>query len=207
MRVLHTNAFLLFVLVITLAACSSSKPYLQGHEKIVESTGSDRPDWLTHVPDDEDGKMFFRGFKTKAVTLEGGATDARENAARQVLEMIEQRGRADYSSVRVERGIPETDEDIGSIIEDGLKILAENVVRGVKEQESHFEKIEVFTGSGVKYYYNVFSLVSIPEADYRVAMNRSIDAMKVQARRENNVKAEQFLDEMNQRFYEEEVVE
>jgi hypothetical protein len=124
-----------------------------------------------------------------------------------VIEMIEQKGRADYSSVRVERGIPETDEDIGSVIEDGLKILAENVVRGVKEQESYFEKVEVFTGTGLQYYYNIFSLVSIPETEYQVAMQRSIDAMKVQARRENNARAERFLDEMNRRFYEEPVGE
>lgn len=185
--------------VVLVAACSATR--LPGSEKIVETSGGDRPDWVVEVPEDADGLMFFRGFKTKAVTLEGGMTDARENATRQVIEMIEQRGRADYSNVRVERGIPETDADIGSIIEDGLKILADNVIRGVKEREVFFEKVEVFTGSELKYYYNVYSLVALPESEYQIAMRRSIDAMKARAREANNARAEAFLDELNRRFY------
>ncbi|PNU18652.1 hypothetical protein C2E25_16520 [Geothermobacter hydrogeniphilus] len=186
--------------MLLLWGCAGQKQ-LPGSETVVETSGGDRPDWVTEVPEDEDGLMFFRGFKTKAVTLEGGLTDARENASRQIIEMIEQRGMADYSNVRVERGIPESDADIGSVINDGLKILSDNVVRGIKERETYFEKVEVFTGSGLKYYYNVFSLVAIPENEYRVAMQRAVDTLKVRAREQNNAKAEAFLDEMNKRFY------
>jgi hypothetical protein len=190
---------LLLVSVSILVGCPQRAPI--GRETRVETSGS-RADWITVIPKAAKGMMYFRGMKTRAVSLDGGLTDARMHAARQVAEMVETKANVDYENARVEYGIPQDDQDVGSVIRDGLIMLSEAMLQGVKEKELYYEKIEKIAPEGVTYFYNCYVLVTISEEDYRRIAFQVIDQQKAQARAMKNKKAEDFLDKMRDRVVE-----
>lgn len=189
---------IIVALCATLAAigCSANKLELVGSERVVETNG-DKPGWVKKVPGENDEYYFFRGFKTGALSLEDGLTDARSNAIRQVLEMIQAQGLVDYKKARVETGLAESREDVGSVTEDGLKILSKTVASGVKELESYTEKVERYTPKGLRYVYNVYTLVRYPKAEYDRAV--ALAALEAQAgvRAANNAQAQEVLDSLD----------
>lgn len=176
--------------------CSASKLDVIGSEQIIEKSG-DKPGWVKKIPRENDEHYFFRGFKTNALSLEDGLTDARSNAIRQVLEMIQSQGLVDYKKVRVETGLAETREDVGSVTEDGLKILSKTVASGVKELESYTEKVERFTPQGVRYYYNVYTLVRYPQSEFEKAVALAASQQNAEMRMQNNEQAQDVLDELD----------
>ena len=176
--------------------CSASKLDVIGSEQIIEKSG-DKPGWVKKIPRENDEHYFFRGFKTNALSLEDGLTDARSNAIRQVLEMIQSQGLVDYKKVRVETGLAETREDVGSVTEDGLKILSKTVASGVKELESYTEKVERFTPQGVRYFYNVYTLVRYPQSEFEKAVALAASQQNVEMRMQNNEQAQDVLDELD----------
>ena len=176
--------------------CSASKLDVIGSEQIIEKSG-DKPGWVKKIPRENDEHFFFRGFKTNALSLEDGLTDARSNAIRQVLEMIQSQGLVDYKKVRVETGLAETREDVGSVTEDGLKILSKTVASGVKELESYTEKVERFTPQGVRYYYNVYTLVRYPQSEFEKAVALAASQQNAEMRMQNNEQAQDVLDELD----------
>jgi hypothetical protein len=177
--------------VIT-AGCSSHKLTTVGSERIVESSG-DKPGWVKKIPGESDEFYFFRGFKTGALSLEDGLTDARSNATRQVLEMIQARGLIDYKKARVETGLAETREDVGSVTEDGLKILSKTVASGVKELESYTEKVERYTPGGIRYFFNVYTLVRYPRSEYDKAVALAARESNEAERAQNNTQAREVI--------------
>jgi len=189
---------IIVALCATLAAigCSANKLGLVGSERVVETSG-DKPGWVKRVPGENDEYYFFRGFKTGALSLEDGLTDARSNAIRQVLEMIQAQGLVDYKKARVENGLAESREDVGSVTEDGLKILSKTVASGVKELESYTEKVERYTPKGLRYVYNIYTLVRYPKAEYDRAV--ALAALEAQAgvRAANNAQAQEVLDSLD----------
>jgi len=176
--------------------CSASKLNVIGSERIIEKSG-DKPGWVKKIPKENDDYYFFRGFKTNALSLEDGLTDARSNAIRQVLEMIQSQGLVDYKKARVETGLAETREDVGSVTEDGLKILSKTVASGVKELESYTEKVERFTPQGVRYYYNVYTLVRYPQSEFEKAVALAASQQNAEMRMQNNEQAQKVLEELD----------
>ena len=176
--------------------CSAGKTNLIGSEKIIEKSG-DKPDWVKKIPRENDEYYFFRGFKTSALTLEDGLTDARSNAIRQVLEMIQSQGLVDYKKARVESGLADRREDIGSITEDGLKILSKTVASGVKELESYTEKVERYTPNGIRYNFNVYTLVRYPRAEFDKAVALAAQEQQAEVRAKNNAQAQEVLDQLD----------
>ena len=176
--------------------CSAGKINPIGSEKIIERSG-DKPEWVKKIPKESDEYYFFRGFKTSALTLEDGLTDARSNAIRQVLEMIQAQGLVDYKKARVETGLADRREDIGSITEDGLKILSKTVASGVKELESYTEKVERYTPDGVRYNFNVYTLVRYPKAEFEKAVALAAQEKQSEVRAKNNAQAQEVLDQLD----------
>jgi len=196
---MHSSTRFLILLAITSLlslACSAGKLNVVGSERIIEKSG-DKPGWVTKIPRENDEYYFFRGFKTSSLSLEDGLTDARLNAIRQVLEMIQSQGLVDYKKARVETGLAETREDIGSVTEDGLKILSKTVASGVKELESYTEKVERFTPQGVRYYYNVYTLVRYPKSEFEKAVALAASRQNAELRGQNNEQAQEVLDELD----------
>jgi hypothetical protein len=144
--------------------------------------------------------MFFRGVASLASSEREALDDARSNAVEQVLQMIETKGRVDYTRVRVEKGSPE--EGVSSrIIQDGLKLLSQNATNGVKEVESYWEKVEKVTGERqVSYHFNAFMLVRLPKAGYSAAMQESIQELKQTAQKEVDADALDFLKKLEEEF-------
>ncbi|HEA47144.1 MAG TPA: hypothetical protein ENH97_01895 [bacterium] len=187
---------LLLVSIGLIVGCAKRLPI--GHQKVVETSGS-RPNWITVIPKAKKGMMFFRGIKTRAPNLDGGLTDSRMHAARQVAEMVETKANVDYENARLEYGIPMDDKDIGTVIRDGLIMLSDAMIQGVKEKELYYEKVEEVVPEGVTYFYNCYILMTISEQDYRRIASQVINRQKAKARAMKNKKAEEFLDKMRER--------
>ncbi len=187
---------LLLVSIGLIVGCG--KKQIIGHRELV-SKSSSTPDWITVIPKAKKGMMFFRGIKTGAVSLDGGQTDARMHAARQVAEMVETKANVDYENARLEYGIPMDDKDVGTVIRDGLIMLSDAMVQGVKEKELYYEEISEVTPGRLAHFYNCYILVTISEQDYRRIASQVIDRQKAKARAMKNKKAEEFLDKMKER--------
>ncbi len=182
--------------VAALAGCSAHKMSALGSERIIEKSG-DKPDWVNKVPKENKEYFFFRGFKTSALSLEDGLTDARSNATRQVLEMIQSQGLVDYKKARVEHGLANSREDVGSVTEDGLKILSRTVANGVKELETYTEKAERVTPEGIRYFYNVYTLVRYPRQEYERAVALAASAQNSLQRSVNDAQAQEVIDSLD----------
>jgi hypothetical protein len=174
-------------------SCAAKKPI--GTQTLISKKG-DCGDWIYNIPKTKDGIAFFRGAKTGAVSEEGGLNDARMHAAQQVAEMVKTEANVDYERARVEYGIPKEDEDVGSVVRDAFIALSDAIVQGVKEVKSCVERYEEVTHEGVRYFFNVYTLVSISEEDYKRIAARVLEKEKEKARERNNKKAEEFLDKM-----------
>jgi hypothetical protein len=190
------NLILSILAAVTLAGCSAHKLGVIGSERIIEKSG-DKPKWVFEIPKENKEYFFFRGFKTSAVSLEDGLTDARSGAIRQVLEMIQSQGLVDYKKARVEHGLAQRREDIGSVTEDGLKILSRTVASGVKELETYTEKVERITPEGLRYFYNVYTLVRYPKAEYDKAVALAANQQMAVQRDKNDKQAQKVLDELD----------
>ena len=182
---------------LMLAACSGGDRFsVIGSERVIESSGSS-PKWVYRIPKENDDFYFFRGFKTGALSLEDGLTDARSNALRQVVEMIQSEGLVDYKKARVEHGLAETREDVGSLTEDGLKILSHTVASGVKELESYTEKVERMTAEGIRYSYNVYTLVRYPKTEFDKAVALAVKSRNAEIRGKSDAEARKLVQELD----------
>lgn len=174
-------------------SCAPKKPI--GTQTLVQKKG-ECGDWIYAIPKTKDGIAYFRGAKTGAVTEEGGLNDARMHAAQQVAEMVKTEANVDYERARVEYGIPKDDKDIGSVVRDAFIALSDAIVQGVKEVKSCVEKYEEITHEGVRYFFNVYTLVSISEDDYKRIAAQVLEKEREKARQMKNKKAEEFLERM-----------
>jgi hypothetical protein len=110
--------------------------------------------------------------------------------------MVKTEANVDYERARVEYGIPKDDKDVGSVVRDAFIALSDAIVQGVKEVKSCVERYEEVTHEGVRYFFNVYTLVSISEEDYKRIAERVFEKEKEKARAMKNKKAEEFLDKM-----------
>ena len=181
---------------LLLAGCSGKQLSVIGSERVIERSGDD-PKWVYKIPKEDKEYFYFRGFKTGALSLEDGLTDARANAIRQVLEMIQAQGLVDYKKTRVEHSLAERREDIGSLTSDGLKILSRTVAMGVKELESYTEKVERITPEGVRYAYNVYTMVRYPKIEFDKAVALAVTERAAEAREKNDQEAGMVVEELD----------
>ena len=198
--------YMYLLIGLFLVGCASVPKRQIGEEWLIESSGN-KSGWITKIPETKGGVIYFRGIKTHAPTLDGGLTDARQHAARQVAEMVENQVNVDYERARVEYGIPRDDEEIGSVTRDLTIALSDAVTQGVKEKESYWERWSEQLATGIGYFFNVYTLVTLTEEDYKRIANQVFEEKIEKARAENNKKAEEALDkfrkEVMQRRFEE----
>ena len=174
--------------------CAHAPKHMRGEEWILSQ--SKKPSWLTKVPPTKNGIMYFVGRKSRAVQEEAGLTDAREDAARQLAEMITQKMNVDYEKARYEVGIPLTPEDIGSVTKDLVIAFSKALVQGMKDIETYTEKWARMGENGVvQNFYNCYVLRSVSEDTYKRLATQEIDKKIEQARKEKNEKAEKLLEE------------
>jgi hypothetical protein len=192
----------IIVMVIALLAvvgCATTPKRQVGSEAVVEKSATKIPEWVFKVPEDTEEYMYFRGIRTNATSLEAANDDARRNALTQVLEMINTKGMVDYTSVRMEKG-PQEAPIVERIVQDGLKILSENVTKGVREKEVYWEKVERLTETGVLYFYNAYVLITLPKEEYKKALKDTVKEQKEKAQREADREALEFLKKLEEEF-------
>jgi hypothetical protein len=188
--------FMLAVIAGIFYSCASA-PKAMGDREIVDRSG-DRPDWYTKIPKAKDGKLFFRGVRTRALTYEDGLTDARMDAMRQVGEKIQTIVHTSYEKARVEYGIPQDDKDAGRDLEDGLIAQAKAAVTGAQEEDAFWEKYKELGGGGVSYFYDVAILMSLSQQDFERSLANTLNGALEKKREAKNKKAEKLLDRMRQ---------
>jgi len=194
---------LLIMVILLSIGCAHVTKKAVGEEWPVSSTGN-RPSWTQKVPELKDGRIFFVGRKSYAVTEEGGLNDAREDAARQLAEMIMQKVNVDYEKIRYEVGMPLTPKDVGSVTKDIVISLTKAMVKGMKDAEVYTEKWNRMEADGkIQTFYNCYVLRSISEDDYRDIARQVIEEKLQAARRERNEKAEKILEEFRKEVMEE----
>ncbi len=188
------------VMGLVFISCAGAKVKKEiGEREIVERSDDKKPEWiLKKVPKPKEGKIFFRGSRTRAVAYEDGMTDARMDAIKGISQMAQTEMFATYERARKELGIHQDDKDVGRVINDGMIAFSETIVKGIVEEEVYWEKYKEYEGGKVGYFYDVFMLVSISESDFRSAAESIIENQLKKAREEKNKKAEDFLNQMRE---------
>lgn len=189
------------VMLGLLLGCAHTPKHMTGEEWMLSQ--SKKPVWLSKVPATKNGIMYFVGRKSRAVQEEAGLTDAREDAARQLAEMIAQKMNVDYEKARYEVGIPLTPEDVGSVTKDLVIALSKALVQGMKDVETYTEKwARMGKDKVIQNFYNCYVLRSVSEETYQKLANQEIDKKIEQARKEKNEKAEKLLEQFRKEIKE-----
>jgi len=112
---------------------------------------SNRPQWTTIVPVDANGFVYCVG-RSEANVESGAVTDAREDAARQLVEShYGSTILKDYERIRGE---------VRNRIVDRIRSKSEGKVAGVRVKEVYWERVEVRESvESLRYYYRAYVLV------------------------------------------------
>lgn len=191
---------LIGIIGLVFISCAGAKvPKEIGEREIIERSDDKKPEWIMKkVPKPKEGKIFFRGSRTRTVAYEDGVTDARMDAIKGISQMAQTEMFSTYEKARKELGIPQDDKDVGRVINDGMIAFSETVVKGIVEEEIYWEKYKEYEGGKVGYFFDVYMLVSISESDFRSAAESIIENQLKKARQEKNKKAEEFLNQMRE---------
>ncbi|MFZ1290634.1 MAG: hypothetical protein WAR79_11125 [Melioribacteraceae bacterium] len=177
----------LLVSLMFLVSCSSSKEI--GKEVIVQQSG-DSPVWIVTPTVEDDENIFVTGELTKAKDRSFGMKQAYSDGVMKFMNTMQNAVKT-QSSLAL-RGSNIEEGDIGRFSEFAVGWISDTYqIAGVKNPESYWEKVEVNTNTGVDYYYNCYSLLSMSKNDYNKALSGAYDNMKKKAQEENNKKAEE----------------
>lgn len=172
--------------VVFLTACSSSRDV--GKEVIVQQSG-DSPEWILTPTFEEDETIFAMGELSKANDRSFGMKQAYADGIMKLMNSMQNAVKT-QSSLAL-RGSNMTDGDVGRFSEFAVGWISDTYqISGVKNPETYWEKIEVNTTTGVNYFYNCYSLLSLSKADYNKALSGAYENMKKKAQAENNKKVE-----------------
>jgi hypothetical protein len=176
-----------FLTVVTFSACSTTAEI--GSEKTVEKSGS-TPDWVLKPTIEEGQYIYVTGELTKGIDRSFGMSQAYADGMRKLMNMMQNAIKSQSTSAL--RGSNVSEEDLGRISEFAVSwISTTDRIAGVHNPESYWEKVEVKTETGVKYYYNCYSKLRISTTDYKKALAGAFNEMKRKAVEENNKKAEE----------------
>lgn len=147
-----------------------------GEETVIEKSNDDTPDWLFKTPKDQDNKIFFVGRKDRIFKRNLGIQQAKASATSEIAKKISQRVRTEF--VETATGTNISEESIQEHLDYTVAYVADNVhVSAVQDEEIYWERVKVLTSEGIKYYFNIFVLVSIPKEEYQKAKNLAASKM------------------------------
>lgn len=194
---------LLIVGGVLWASCAG-RGVICGSERIVESSRSSKPEWVMKKVEHSKGRMMFVGARTEAISFEDARTDARMDAVKAIAQLARNEMYADYERARNEMGIPEDNSDVGRVIREAVIAFSETVVKGAKEEEFYWERIEkrLCNPDRLKYYYNFWILLSIPESEFDNAKLGIIEKQIKEAKERNNREALEFLERVREKVLE-----
>ncbi len=168
-----------------------------GQRTIIKESGN-MPDWYTHVPQEKNNMLYFRGIRTRALTMEDGLTDARMDAMRNVAERVQTVVHTSYEKARVEYGIPKDDQDAGRDLEDGIIAQAKAAVTGAKENDAWWQEYTETGPERVSYFYDVAVLMELSKSDFERSLANTLEGAEQKAKDAKNKKAADVLKNMRE---------
>ena len=173
--------------ILYLVGCASSKEI--GNETIIQESG-DKPEWISTPTSSNENFIFVTGELTKAKDRSFGMNQAYADGVRKLMNTMQNDVKT-QSSLAL-RGNNVDEDDVGRFSEFAVAWISDTYkVAGVKNPKTYWEKVEVKTPTGVKYFYNCYSLLQISKKDYNRALEGAYYNMQNKAREANNKKAEQ----------------
>jgi hypothetical protein len=195
---LRSNVLKLLALAVLLAPLACGGKNVEeldeapvGTQVVIERSDGDRPDWILDPPDDDDGFKFFsggeEGYTDYALGFRMAKAEAMQDMGEAVLGI--------WSSLLQSSDVGGKDE-IQQYGRNFQELAVKEIsLSGAETEERYYEKVAVKTGYGVEYRYNTFVLLKVPEQEYNMAQVRALEELKNRAREDNNVDAEEFIDE------------
>lgn len=185
--------FVMFVVcaMIAVTGCMSMG------QKTVDVSHNIKPGWLTKTPK-RSNTVFFVGTRSEARRMEDGEKDARMAAIGEAAEAIQTQIISIYESARTETGTD--DESYGTAIREGLIARAKGTVRGAKQEEIYWEKIEERQDGEVKYFYNVNVLMGIPTEELRRSLSLELKKQAEENTTAGDKAAQEFLGKLEEAF-------
>ena len=129
---------------------------------LIDSTSPEKPTWITKIPKDDEEYFYFRGMETEAEKKEDGIANGRNQAIRQIIELLGEKGFIKYDYIRKKDDVT---------IEDELRMKGYGIVRGAIEKEVYWEKR--------KKGHDVYILVAYPKKEYMLEQERNKELQKI----------------------------
>ena len=169
---------------------------------VVEKSGKDkRPEWTSQKPfSEDDGSLYFTGGYMGGADYALTLRLAKAEATKNLLESVEIKARAEFSSAM--HGQNRTEQDIGRYVTDAVAWMVENLrVRGIKQNQIYYE--QVFDPMSYGLRYNFWVQVGISKADYAKAKVDAAQRLLDKAMRDNDVEAKEKAMELLDKLQEE----
>jgi hypothetical protein len=195
---LRSNALKLLALsaLAATAACGSKNvadldEAPVGSQVIVERSDGSRPDWILEPPEDDDGFKFFSGGEEGYTDYALGFRMAKAEAMQEMGESV----LGIWSSLLQASSVGGKDE-IQQYARNFQELAVKEIsLSGAETEERYYERVAEKTAYGVEYRYNTFVLLRVPEQEYNMAQVRALEELKDRAREDDNVDAQEFIDE------------
>lgn len=159
------------ILTICLMSCSS----VPGKERLAGRSGLQK-DWVRSEIRSfkDDGMLYFRGYASRTADLSLGIRQAEADAKKRLIGKISESAESEYSEYMLST---QGASGKSAFAADGIALASRKVrYSGAEPVKTYWEKIEVARPSGVNYFYNVYTLLQIPEADYLEAKEATLSA-------------------------------
>ena len=184
--------------VITLTfGCASSKiaeqkeALIEVHKPvIVEKTGQDnRPEWTTkETYIEKDGELIYTGGIIGGADYALTLRLAKSEATKNLLESIQIKARAEFSSAI--HGQNRADTDLGRYVTDAVAWTVDNLkIGGMRQREIYYEQI--FDPISQSFKYNAWVQLQISRSDYLKAKTAATEKLLDKAIREKDQEAKE----------------
>ncbi len=182
-----------FFCLLTFFACSGSKQI--GSEEIVEQSYS-QPDWVIKGSSfNDDDNYYAVGEITKAQNRSFGLKQSYADGLQNMINTVQ--NTVSSISTQALEGNNNSSDDVGLYSKFAVAWASDNQrYAGVQNPEKYWEKVAVTTSTGVKYYYNCYSLLRISNLNYNKILEGAFEEMRKQARARNNKNAEETANQL-----------
>ncbi len=165
---IKSGFMLIIIALISLMTLNNCTTASIGEETIVEKSDGDSPDWLYKTPKDKEGRIFFVGRKDRVFKRNLGIQQAKAAAISEIAKKISMRVRTEFVETATGNNINE--DAVMEHLDYTVAYVADNVrVSAVQDEEIYWERVKVITSEGIKYYFNIYTLLSIPRQEYEKA--------------------------------------
>ena len=169
---------------------------------IVEKTGHDnRPQWTTKETFiEQEGKLVYTGGVMGGADYALTLRLAKSEATKNLLESIQIKARAEFSSAI--HGQNRTENDLGRYVTDAVGWTVDNVrISGIRQNEIYYE--QVFDPVSQSFKYNAWVQVQISRSDYVKAKTDAAEKLLDKAIREKDEEAKQKAMELLEKLRQE----